>query len=233
MVDPSYGNSHYMELTGDDGAYFKGLSFNPLDGSLWGSDGTTIFNINTLTREKTSIGVITTDWYDRAHGLAFDVSGNLFASITNLNNNETSYFAVINQTSGESSLIGEIGYPEVGGLAIHPKTIVTDIKELNYDIPEVFALKQNYPNPFNPTTTIKYDLATASRVSIIIYDLLGREVIRLVDDKVHAGHYEIVWDGKNEHGYRIAGGLYFYRMDAEGLNGKNKYIMTKKLLLLK
>jgi len=89
-------------------------------------------------------------------------------------------------------------------------------------LPTTFMLAQNYPNPFNPTTTIKYDLPVDSRVSLKIYDVLGREVMNLVDGPMSAGFHHMTVDGSS-----LASGVYFYRIDA-GL-----FTQVKKLLLLK
>ena len=93
--------------------------------------------------------------------------------------------------------------------------------------PTRFALFQNYPNPFNASTTLHYDLPEPSRVSIVIFDVLGSEVIKLVDDDQHYGYKKIIWDGKNSNGNVVAPGVYFYRAELGSL------IETKKMILLK
>jgi hypothetical protein len=90
------------------------------------------------------------------------------------------------------------------------------------EIPTTFALKQNYPNPFNPSTAIGYQLAAPSRVSLKVFDVLGREIATLVNDVKPAGTYDAVWDARN-----VASGLYFYRLEA------GTFIDMKKMLLLK
>jgi hypothetical protein len=107
---------------------------------------------------------------------------------------------------------------------------------VTYTAPKAFALEQNFPNPFNPTTTIYYQLPTDSRVSIVVYDLLGREVKRLVDEVKEAGYHDQRFDASG-----IASGVYFYRMTAEPINGGgkaygpvgNSYVSVKKLIVLK
>jgi hypothetical protein len=64
-------------------------------------------------------------------------------------------------------------------------------------LPKSFALEQNYPNPFNPSTTIKYELPRTSKVTLTVYDLLGREVSVLVNERREAGVYEVKFDGSN------------------------------------
>jgi hypothetical protein len=93
--------------------------------------------------------------------------------------------------------------------------------------PTRFALFQNYPNPFNSSTTLHYDLPEPARVSVIIYDVLGSEVIRLIDQDQHYGYKKIIWDGKNAQGNLVSPGIYFYRAELGEL------IETKKMILLK
>ena len=81
---------------------------------------------------------------------------------------------------------------------------------------------QNFPNPFNPTTNIRFDIHKISYTKLIIYDILGREVATLVNEKLDAGSYETVW---NSNGY--PSDVYFYRLVTED------YSETKKMLLIK
>jgi len=108
----------------------------------------------------------------------------------------------------------------------------TDVEVMN-NIPKTYALHQNYPNPFNPSTTIEYGLPISSKVRIVIYDVLGREVIRLIDSEHAAGFYSVIWDGKNRTGNLVASGIYIYRIVAEDVKGEQKILRIKKLLLLK
>jgi len=103
-----------------------------------------------------------------------------------------------------------------------------DVK-LDYDtfLPTTFALHQNHPNPFNPITTIRYDLPEDGPVSIIIYDLMGREIKTLVKQVSAPGRYSVNWNGRNQFGKQIASGMYFYRMETP------KFQSVKKLIFLK
>ncbi len=94
-------------------------------------------------------------------------------------------------------------------------------------VPKAFALDQNYPNPFNPTTEIGYQLSAVSNVSLKVYDVLGREVASLVDDRQNAGVYRVVFNGAG-----LPSGVYFYRLVAVKDNGQ-KYTSIKKFILMK
>ncbi|MBA7614839.1 hypothetical protein ES703_22113 [subsurface metagenome] len=79
-------------------------------------------------------------------------------------------------------------------------------------LPTEFALHQNHPNPFNPTTTLRFDLPEASDASIVVYDLMGREVVRLVEGHQDAGWQAVVWDGRDARGRAVPTGIYIARL---------------------
>lgn len=106
-------------------------------------------------------------------------------------------------------------------------SIDSDVALANLEIPIDFALFQNYPNPFNPKTTIKYQLPTVSHINIILFDVLGRIVRVLKDEKQEAGYYTIDWDGKDEFGNAAPSGTYLYRLETEN------FTQTRKLLLIR
>jgi photosystem II stability/assembly factor-like uncharacterized protein len=93
--------------------------------------------------------------------------------------------------------------------------------------PNAFKLFQNYPNPFNPTTTIKFDLPRASKVTLKIYNILGEEVATLFSGSLNSGSHSIEWSRPAG----IASGIYFYRLCA--MNESRRFEKSKKLLLLK
>ena len=100
-------------------------------------------------------------------------------------------------------------------------------------LPEEFTLKQNYPNPFNPQTTIDYDIPYNSTgldqvpTSLVIYDLLGKEVIRLVDGYQLPGKYSISWTGVNYNGNRVASGIYFYSLRTGTFSDTRRMILLR------
>lgn len=98
------------------------------------------------------------------------------------------------------------------GNGVFRAQLATGVRETANAIPATFALAQNYPNPFNPSTVIQYELPQAVEVQLVVFDLTGRRVRALVQQKQQAGRYEIAWDGRNEQGEAIASGLYIYQM---------------------
>jgi len=99
---------------------------------------------------------------------------------------------------------------------------ILGIQKVNTEIPSSYSLKQNYPNPFNPSTTIKFDLPKLSNVKITVYDITGKEIEVLVNEKLQSGTYQTNWNASN-----FSSGVYFYRLQTEDFSE------TKKLILLK
>lgn len=100
-------------------------------------------------------------------------------------------------------------------------TIVTGVDEQR-GVPLQFSLHQNYPNPFNPTTQIRFDVPTAGTVRLAVFDVLGREVKTLVNDRREAGYHTVVFDNSN-----LSSGVYFYRLTAPG------FVATKRMMVVK
>jgi len=98
-------------------------------------------------------------------------------------------------------------------------------------VPETFALDHNFPNPFNPETTIRYAIPEASQVRLIVYNVLGQEVTRLVDKDQVPGFYILRWDGKDTFGRGVASGVYLYKIQAMGQT--QRFSQIHKMLLLK
>jgi hypothetical protein len=101
------------------------------------------------------------------------------------------------------------------------KPAVGDVADLS-GLPREFALSQNYPNPFNPSTTIKYELPQSSVVKLSVFDMLGREVSVLVDERRDAGVHEVKFDASG-----LASGVYLYRLQA------GDFVQARKLVVVK
>jgi hypothetical protein len=107
------------------------------------------------------------------------------------------------------------------------KNYAVGIQQSGTEIPLVFELSQNYPNPFNPSTKINFSLPQATNVSLKIYDITGREIVTLINEKMQPGKYVTDWAGLDRNNQQVSSGVYFYKMIA----GNN--IVTKRMVLVK
>ena len=94
-------------------------------------------------------------------------------------------------------------------------------------MPDEFTLHQNYPNPFNPVTQLRDDLSEKNNVTLLIYDILGREVATLLNGELEPGYHSVMWNGQNKMGQAVRAGMYFYSIQAGALR------QTKKIVLIK
>ncbi|HMQ98706.1 MAG TPA: T9SS type A sorting domain-containing protein, partial [Ignavibacteria bacterium] len=109
------------------------------------------------------------------------------------------------------------------GVWRRPLSEVVSIKTISTNIPLKYELYQNYPNPFNPITKVKFKVPLRSFIQIIIYDILGREKEKLVNQELSASEYETTFDGSD-----YSSGVYFYQLISNG-----KKIDTKKFMISK
>ena len=112
-----------------------------------------------------------------------------------------------------------------------PFELIIDASGLSVDVsntlPNQFQLHANFPNPFNPTTSIKYDLPKDALVSLMIFDITGREIRHLVNETQNAGFKAIMWDGTNNYGHQVGTGMYLYQIKA------GAFVQTRKMILMK
>jgi hypothetical protein len=125
------------------------------------------------------------------------------------------------------SSLGSDGQYLYAGMNSHsvwrrPLAEITDVRALPGEIPARFALAQNYPNPFNPSTAIRYEVSSPARVAVAVFDVLGREVARLVDRDQQPGAYEIRWEAGSR-----PSGVYFCRIQAGGFSAIRKMLLAK------
>lgn len=95
------------------------------------------------------------------------------------------------------------------------------------EMPEAFLLYQNYPNPFNTETSILFDVMSKSAVTLKIFDLLGREVITLVDETLNPGKKMIIWKGVDRRGFQVSSGIYFFQLEVGNKRQTRKMIIMK------
>ena len=105
--------------------------------------------------------------------------------------------------------------------------IGTAVNETGGQLPGSFALAQNLPNPFNPSTRIEYSLSTAASVELTVFNVIGQKVITLDQGQRSPGVHSLTWNGTNSAGQRVAGGVYFYRLQV------GNDIQTRRMLYLK
>ena len=146
-------------------------------------------------------------------------------------NNLTKAASLLNEAKIQSDLSTPIEIaPAEDAYNVHGNVIASSlnvqmpkIQKSNEELkPTSYSLLQNFPNPFNPTTVIRYDISKDGFVTLKVYDILGREVMTLVNENKLQGKYSVNFDASN-----IASGVYFYQLKA------GSYTATKKLLLLK
>ncbi len=108
--------------------------------------------------------------------------------------------------------------------------ILSDIEESNNFYPETNTLNQNYPNPFNTQTEIEFSLAKSGKVELIVFDIMGREVAKLVNETKQVGKHEVIFDAS-----KYSSGLYFYRLQSgdPSKGSGQRFIQTRKMLLVK
>ena len=136
----------------------------------------------------------------------------------------------IPQTSGTTEWLNSVHFTDnntgwtVGDGGTILKTTNGGVKVINTstEVPSKYFLEQNYPNPFNPTTQIRFDIKQSSYAKLIVYDILGKEISTLVNEKLSAGSYEVNWNGS---GY--PSGVYFYKLITDGYSDVKKMILNK------
>jgi hypothetical protein len=156
---------------------------------------------------------------ERSNGSAFEVVGFVAGHGTTT---EVRNYNFVDQNVASGSYSYRLKQVDFNGTFEYSNVIeveVVGVKE--------FTLGQNYPNPFNPSTKINFSLAVDSKVSLKIFDVLGQEVVTLLNGQLAAGSQEVSFDASS-----LNSGVYFYRIDASGVDGQ-KFSSTKKMILTK
>ena len=225
------------------GMVYSSLAFNPTSGSLWASIrplfSTTkdaLFRVDPSTGDTTLVG--RTNLNTVLNSLAFDAAGQLFA-VTGATTAEGTLHAVDTLTA-VPSLVSSTGLTGITAMAIRTDTLVVSVATLSSStLPERFSLEQNFPNPFNPQTRITYALPARSQVRLTVYNMLGQQVARLVEEPQAAGRYEARWNGQTASGSPAASGVYIYRLEASPLEAKadssplEAFAESRRMILLK
>jgi len=149
------------------------------------------------------------------------------------------YSVDLRDRAGAYSFCGEAGKARVFRIVVGDSAFVK--ANTHKPAPVVFALNQNYPNPFNPVTTVEYMVPdftkgmgiSKTRLVLDVYNVRGQLVNRLVNEKAHPGYYRVLWSGRDGFNKDVASGLYIYRLAITDDSGKERFVQTKKMMMLK
>jgi len=155
------------------------------------------------------------DYRGTGHGL-YKVTGGLFSDRTPAwsPNSDTIYFV---RSDGDQYDIWKVE-------AFEPLSIEIDNSN---PLPNKFSLDQNYPNPFNNITNIRFEIPFKEKVSLKIYNVLGKEVKLLIDNELSSGTYHVTWDGTDNKGQTVSSGVYFYKFSSESFIKERKMVLVK------
>ncbi len=234
-------NIQYGILLINSNYYWRARANNINGAGVWSSIWkfrTTNIRPNLLIPENTDTGIVYNalfDWDNFPNAVTYRIQfalDSVFANIVfdysylyssqyrlnrGMSQNTNYYWRVNATTSNTISFWSEIR-------KFKTSSLYTGIKD-NEEIPTEFNIYNNYPNPFNPVTKISFDLPKDAEVKLIVYDIFGREITRLLNSEFkQAGKYIINFDAMK---YNLASGVYFYRIETD------KYTAVKKMILLK
>ena len=130
-----------------------------------------------------------------------------------------------NGTGGTTVTLNDLILVEAHAQSV-PVNIAGRLVEVS--IPSAFDLVNNHPNPFNPSTSISYDVPQQAHITLVVYNVLGQKVVRLVDEFKQPGRYIAIWQGRNLNGIGVSSGVYFYR-----LSTSTGFVKSKRMTLLK
>jgi hypothetical protein len=115
-----------------------------------------------------------------------------------------------------------MGYSGMQAIALSPDAVAGVDKLQTSALPTSFSLEQNFPNPFNPTTTVEFSIPQTSKVDLLVYDALGKEIVSLVRGTRPPGTYQILFDAS-----RLATGIYYCKLTA------GSFVDIKRMVLIK
>jgi photosystem II stability/assembly factor-like uncharacterized protein len=222
------GLSWNVQSTGTTGELYSVYFLNNSQGYTCGENGTILATTNAGTN-WTALTTGTTNYLYSIHfgssssGVCIGERGTrlrtLNGGITWVNQPELSDMELgdcFMPTAVNAYVCGPMGYiANIGG-------IITSTELISNTNPNEFSLEQNYPNPFNPKTIIRFHITELSESKIIVYDILGKEIATLINEKLQPGSYDINFDGTH-----LASGVYFYKLETKN------FIETKKMMLIK
>jgi hypothetical protein len=129
---------------------------------------------------------------------------------------------VIHLSSGDTF---EIDTSEIIEITFDGEVTIQEMVNILKQVP--IKLVKNYPNPFNPKTIITFELSQSGKTSVTIYNLKGQKVKTLVNEELISGNHSFTWNGTDENNYRVASGVYFYKVAVNNSEKISKMIMLK------
>ena len=231
----TYSNSNLALITGD----VRSAPFTA-GGSFFSSRelvGEVYYNATIIPVELTSFTASVTDTRVTLNWSTATETNNQGFTVERSNGNEFAAVGFVNG-KGTTTEIQNYSFVDAG---VTPGSYSYRLKQVDFDgtfeyssavevevlAPREFALNQNFPNPFNPSTTITFSLAADAKVSLKVFDILGQEVMTIVNNNLSAGAHEYTFDAAN-----FNSGVYFYRIEATAVDGQN-FTSVKKMILTK
>ncbi|GAB4369267.1 MAG: hypothetical protein Kow0042_10910 [Calditrichia bacterium] len=220
---------------------------------IWRStdNGDTWIRIDRNGIPQGSLGVLSPELY----ALETNSQGHVFASVYYSDTLDVAHFGVFRSTdAGESWMLHSTGIRgtytygsdlsfDSDGFAYLAATngvyrsnqSTTALSEYPSPQPVEFGLAQNYPNPFNPITHVEFRLSVSARVKVQVFDIQGKAVKVLVDERRSAGTHSLQWDGTNEVGQAVASGVYVYRLRISPVQSSHKggVVLSRKMILIR
>ena len=240
-VSGAYGT--LLANAGANGLLFDGVNNRVLYTDDTPATGSQISALDIATNTSTPLIVNPNfKWLD---GLTVDHLGNYYVScwsqpqqVYRYDPNFTSSTVASTGHNGvDHDGVADIFYDQVNNILVAPNMNANTVDFIPFaqlstndneiSIPTEFQLHQNFPNPFNPSTTIFYDVSKESNVKVAVFDLLGRNIVTLVDQIEPVGSKSISWDGRDHTGNLVKAGVYIYQIETEG------FMQAKKMVLLK
>ncbi|MBK8553870.1 MAG: T9SS type A sorting domain-containing protein [Ignavibacteria bacterium] len=174
--------------------------------------------INPLTNKATMYPysgdpAASSGWLDSTQGDRYILIGSVFGNVASLDTINFKTITLINK--GANNLLSVTAVKNCVNQVI-------SVKHISTEVPEGFKLNQNYPNPFNPSTNLEFGISDLEFVSLKVYDVQGKEIATLVNEKMNPGTYKIEFDAKG-----LPSGVYFYKLET------GNFADTKRMILLK
>jgi hypothetical protein len=223
------GAADTATLSANYGVLLSGLAHDPATGEVWASVMQPVANRDRIYRVDARTGALTllgtTGFGQSVAALALGPENGLLGIQSN------GVLISIDRATGAGTALGSTGITAPMALALRHGSSATGVASgPPVSVPDEFMLEQNFPNPFNPSTSIRFHIPPARpaggavpvAVTLVVYDMLGREVAVLVDERLAPGTYSADFDAT-----RLASGVYLYRLTARGSVATRKMVLTR------